>query len=384
MNGLALFAGVGGLELGLKIALGDGYFTRCYVEREAFAAAVLVARMEDAALDRAPLWDDIETFDGRAWRGRVDIVSAGFPCQPASVAGHRRGVTDDRWLWPALARVIEDVEPSLVFLENVRGLLTVNGGAAFGEILETLDSLGFDAIWDLFSAANVGGSHRRERLFVLLAHPERCGLQDRPVQHSGYLPGSLSPALADSERPQRRPLDGRGDGEIEGSHAIGSQAPGGAGVGDPVLAHPLWVPGRQRAGRQRVLQSGEELADPVRPRLEIGEPGPESRPLGPAGPRGTAVGDPDGHRWPKVLLGQSPVERPFPPGPGAFDDWRSVLAERPELEPAVRRVADGVAYRVDRLRAIGNGVVPLVAATAFLSLAARAGLMAGEREVRAA
>lgn len=76
MNGLALCAGVGGLELGLRIAIGDGFRTVCFVEREAYAAATLVARMEDQSLDRAPIWDDIATFDGAMWRGKVDLISA--------------------------------------------------------------------------------------------------------------------------------------------------------------------------------------------------------------------------------------------------------------------------------------------------------------------
>lgn len=94
MNGLALCAGVGGLELGLRLAIGPSYRTVCFVEREAFAAATLVARMEDEALDQAPVWDDLTTFDGRPWCGVVDLVAAGFPCQPLvrrrPAAGDRR------------------------------------------------------------------------------------------------------------------------------------------------------------------------------------------------------------------------------------------------------------------------------------------------------
>src|SRR3990167_8778450 len=91
VNGISLCSGIGGLELGLKIALGDAYRCVCYIEREGYAAATLVARMEDKALDSAPIWDDLATFDGGPWRGKVDIVSGGFPCQPASTAGRRKG-----------------------------------------------------------------------------------------------------------------------------------------------------------------------------------------------------------------------------------------------------------------------------------------------------
>ena len=116
--GLSLCSGAGGIDLGLTIAL-PGYRTVGHVERETYAAATLVARMEDASLDRAPVWDDVATFDGRPWRGAVDIVTAGYPCQPFSVAGKRRGADDPRHLWPHVARIIAEVEPPFVFLENV-------------------------------------------------------------------------------------------------------------------------------------------------------------------------------------------------------------------------------------------------------------------------
>ena len=116
--GLSLCSGAGGIDLGLAIAI-PGYRAVGHVERETFAAATLVARMEDASLDHAVVWDDVATFDGRPWRGAVDIVTAGYPCQPFSVAGKRRGADDPRHLWPHVARIIGEVEPPFVFLENV-------------------------------------------------------------------------------------------------------------------------------------------------------------------------------------------------------------------------------------------------------------------------
>lgn len=117
MNGLALCSGIGGFDLGLKIAMGSTYRTVCHVERNAYAAAVLVAGMEKAILDKAPIWDDIESFDGAAWRGCIDIITAGFPCQAFSPASRGRRVSVD--LWPAVLAVIEAVQPRYVFLENV-------------------------------------------------------------------------------------------------------------------------------------------------------------------------------------------------------------------------------------------------------------------------
>lgn len=162
VNGLALCAGIGGLELGLRLAM-PNYRTVVYVERESYAAATLVARMEDAAMDSAPIWDDLTTFDGAAWRGCVDIVTAGFPCQPWSFAGSRAGTDDERWIWPAIARIIRDVEPGAVFLENVPGL--VSGGLE--HVLWSLASLWFDAEWCVLGASDLGASHQRKRLFIL-------------------------------------------------------------------------------------------------------------------------------------------------------------------------------------------------------------------------
>ncbi len=160
--GLSLCAGAAGLDLGLHIAL-PAYRTVCYVEREAYAAAVLVARMEDASLGRAPVWDDVATFDGRGWRGCVDIISAGYPCQPFSLAGHMRGSDDPRHLWPHIARVVRECAPPFVFLENVAHHLRLG----FPEVARDLVGLGYRIAAGLFTAAEVGAPHRRERLFAL-------------------------------------------------------------------------------------------------------------------------------------------------------------------------------------------------------------------------
>ncbi len=162
MNGLALCAGIGGLELGIRSVF-PAARTVCYVEREAYCAEILAARGQAGDLDVAPIWDDLSTFDGAAWRGCVDFISAGFPCQPFSVAGKRQGLDDERWIWPAIERIIRDVGPSLVFLENVPGLVS----AGLGPVLASLHSLGFNAEWGLLRASDVGAPHRRERCFVL-------------------------------------------------------------------------------------------------------------------------------------------------------------------------------------------------------------------------
>lgn len=147
------------------------------VERQAYAASVLASRMVEGALGSCPIFDDLESFDGRAFRGRVDLVAAGFPCQGASVAGKRRGTDDARWLWPEVWRITRECGASMLFIENVPGLLTVNQGAAFGQILDDLASLGWVAEWDCVPAAAVGAPHVRDRVFLLAADADRVSVR---------------------------------------------------------------------------------------------------------------------------------------------------------------------------------------------------------------
>lgn len=206
--GLSLCSGIGGLELGLRLAIGPRYQTLCYVERDAYAAATLVDRMESKALDPAPIWDLLETFRGGPWSASVDIVTAGFPCQPVSCAGSQAGQNDDRWLWPDVARVLREVEPSVVVLENVPGLL-VRG---FGDVLRDLAELGFDAEWDVFSAQAGGAPHIRRRVF--LVGRRVAGTTSRhPFMANTYRGGFEVKRWENREQglPRWREPDGRGE-----------------------------------------------------------------------------------------------------------------------------------------------------------------------------
>jgi len=217
MNGLALFAGGGGLELGLSLALGTDYRTVAYVERECTSAAVLAANMERGWLDKAPVWDDVGTFTGDVVSplvDNIDIISAGFPCQPWSVAGRRAGTADDRWLWPYIVEILGAVHPQWAFFENVPGLL--RGG--LGPILGDLAALGFDAEWITVRASDVGAPHRRERVFIL-GDTDRQGLQGRqqPVEQRAYELPAWPPGPSDTdawaailtERPDLAPAVGK-------------------------------------------------------------------------------------------------------------------------------------------------------------------------------
>ncbi|MCC7097260.1 MAG: DNA cytosine methyltransferase [Thermomonas sp.] len=188
LRGLSLCAGYAGLDLGIHIAE-PRYRTVCYVEREAHAAATLVARMEDQALAPAPVWDDLKSFDGKPWCGRIHILSAGYPCQPFSLAGKRRGKRDPRHLWPDVERIIDEVRPRAVFAENVEGHIDLG----FAEVADSLRRLGFVAKAGLFTAREAGARHRRRRLFILAyADGDRCGVYARPDGGRGDDPADIA------------------------------------------------------------------------------------------------------------------------------------------------------------------------------------------------
>lgn len=161
MNELALFAGAGGGILGGKLL---GWRTVCAVERDAYCASVLSQRQNDGYLDPFPIWSDIETFDGRPWRGIIDVVSGGFPCQDISCAGKGKGITGERsGLWSEMSRIIGEVQPRFAFVEN-SPVLTSRG---LDTVLGDLAEMGYDAEWGIISALQVGAPHIRERIWIV-------------------------------------------------------------------------------------------------------------------------------------------------------------------------------------------------------------------------
>ena len=161
MNELALFAGAGGGILGGHLL---GWRTVCAVEWEPYAASVLLARQNDGILPPFPIWDDVQTFDGKPWAGRIDVVSGGFPCQDISAAGRGAGIKGTRsGMWGHMARIIGAVEPRYVYVEN-SPMLTSRG---LHRVLGDLAALGFDARWGVVSAAAVGAPHKRDRIWIV-------------------------------------------------------------------------------------------------------------------------------------------------------------------------------------------------------------------------
>ena len=262
MNELALFAGAGGGILGGRLL---GWRTICAVEYDKYAASVLVARQNDGCLEPFPVWDDVRTFDGRPWRGRVDVVSGGFPCQDISCAGTGAGLDGERsGLWGEMARIICEVRPRYVFVEN-SPMLTSRG---LHRVLGDLAEMGFDAEWGVLGADDVGANHIRKRVWI--------------VANSG-----------------------------------------GVGLAKP--KHKI------RSGWHESYGSSEDVANANRP--------------GRKKQRGAIPTQTQRH----------PAQR---------DGWW-------KAEPDVGRLVDGLASRVDRLKCLGNGQVPAVAATAFKLLSER-------------
>lgn len=286
MNELHLFAGAGGGILAGQLL---GHRTVCAVEWEPYAQAVLVARQNDGSLPPFPIWDDVQTFDGRPWRGVVDVVAGGFPCQDISVAGKGAGITGERsGLWSHMARIVGEVRPRFVFVENSPALITRGLGVVLGD----LAALGYDCKWTVLGAADVGAPHQRDRLWIL-AHSRKQRHDDaqQALRAGRDTVESGCEAVADADQHARHE---RGIGDTE-----------------------------QSAGR-RDADRGAKCADDV--------------------------ADTDSGK----RLGR------WEPLPSSLQKSRNGSAYCWAVEPDVGRVADGVASRVDRLKAIGNGQSPNV------------------------
>jgi DNA (cytosine-5)-methyltransferase 1 len=259
VNELALFAGAGGGILGGKLL---GWRTVGAVEIDPYCREILLRRQEEGILEPFPIWDEIRTFDGAAWSGCVDVITAGFPCQPFSTAGKRKGETDNRNMWPETIRVIREVGPKWCLLENVAGLLAHR---YYGTILGELAEAGYDAEWIVLGADDAGAPHRRKRVWIV-AKSASIRLERTESKRFWHNIGAFV---------------GNGSQDVADSAQIMRNGAGKAG----------------QKGRQESTDGG----------------------------------------W-----------------------WTT--------EPDMGRVADGVAYRVDRLKALGNGQVPAVVEAAWRSL----------------
>jgi len=281
LHELALFAGAGGGILGSKLL---GWDTRCAVEINPYCQQVLLARQRDGILPRFPIWDDIETFDGRPWRGSIDIVTGGFPCQDISCAGKGMGITGkSSGLFFEMLRIIKEVQPTFVLAENSPHLRT----KGLGTVVEGLTSLGYVGCHGVLGAWHVGAPHERNRMWIAATHPDRHKLWEQSRRGSG----------------ENREKETKSDNDIEN----------------------LWK---------------KEVANNTTPRCLAA--------------------------W--GIRDRFELEKPLFKRHVKMADQRAHKTTYWEAEPNVGRVVPGMASGLDRLKALGNGQVPLVAATAWTIL----------------
>ena len=299
MKVLDLFSGIGGFSLGLERA---GMETVAFCEIDPYCRKVLKKHWPDV-----PIHEDIWELDGFRYRGAVDVICGGFPCQPYSLAGERRGSADDRALWPQMLRVIREVGPRWVLGENVPGII----GMELDAVLSDLEGLGYACRPIVIPACAVDAWHRRDRVWILgHSHSQPAGTKyaetswlsafDAYSAGLGFREGRTGGVASHSERSAdtKRTIVADASGRRCGGTESGKmeQQGGAETIGTSIASN---------AGGARLEGLGLGL-------------GTE--------PEHTALGDPC--RWPD--------------------------------EPSVARVVHGLPGRVDRVRSLGNAVVPQI------------------------
>ena len=299
-----LFAGAGG---GLLADVLLGHQPVCAVEIDEYCQQVLSARQEDGCFPWFPIFEDVQAFDGRPWRGIVDVVAGGFPCQDISVAGSGAGLDGERsGLWREMARIIGEVRPRYAFIENSPALVT----RGLGRVLADLASMGFDARWGIVSAADTGAHHIRERLWIL-AHADSNAGGERPE--------------FSMQRGWAQKAEQAGVGGCRGSSED---------VADPNSVRELQQTGGECDKWDGAGYGSENLADAVRQCKQGFIP----------------CGSNQERR-------EKPERRPAGSCCYEFAQW--------PVEPGMDRVVNGMANRSHRIKAVGNGQVPRVHAAAF-------------------
>jgi len=330
---LGLCSGYGGIERGIELT-GQQLRTLAHVEIEAYAVANLVAKMEVGAMAPCPIWTDLKTLPLAPFRGVVDLLTGGYPCQPFSHAGRRLGKDDPRHLWPWICRIIDGVMPRMCFFENVEGHIT----KGLQQVLSDLEARGYKTAWGVFSAVEAGASHQRKRMFIM-AHSSSVERWDLCGQQSEQAPEELGGTGHDGGKlanPDNKGLEGQYkpqttvSGEDKGIQ-LGLES---GGPDSEAMANANSSRGREDKQPSELRATGPQQSSRS-PRSEVGEGEIEQV-----------------QRWPS-----RPAEEQF--------DW-----ERPRtIKRRVGRAADGTPTRVDQLRLLGNGVVPQTAAIAWKTLA---------------
>jgi len=320
---ISFCSGYAGIERGLDLA-GIRHRVIAYVEIEAFAIANLVSKMESGQLDPAPIYTDLKTFPGHLFRGAVDIITGGYPCQPFSAAGKRLGEKDPRHLWPYIRKHIRTIQPARVFLENVEGHISMG----LSSVISDLEEDGYRSTWGIFSAREVGAPHQRKRVYILADREGQfieCGKSER----------------ASAGQPEKEAGDR------------------GSVVADSISLRHRWGNSDGCEEKRQKVLSGEQGRSEVGSEVEG---------------RSKCGGD-MGYSKHDGLQGSS-VARNFICEEQKSNDQLFTRCNTTQVgswppEPGVGRVVDGCADRVDRIRLLGNGVVPQTAAKAWAELSNR-------------
>lgn len=329
MRTMHLFAGVGG---GLLADLILGHEPVCAVEWDPYCCAVLRERAAEGWFPGLHVYEgDVRLWDPSPWAGRVDCIAAGFPCQDLSCAGRGAGIGGERsGLWVEVMRAVDAIRPRFVFLENVPAIRTRGGEV----VLAALRQRGYRCRCGTLAAEDVGAPHRRERWWCL--------------------------ASADAERSERRQVNGAC--RVDRQDGIQQWQESASWIGELRAAMP---DASSLLGTEK--QRGEQDGDSQRASEVANSQGTVPR----NGLRDEDVADSDSERsQARVKRGDQRVSRGRQAHDSTTVEGRRDRAERSwwSVEPDVGRVAHGVASRVDRLRGIGNGQVPLQAALAWVLL----------------
>ena len=178
----SLFSGIGGFDLAARWM---GWTNAFHVERDPFCRQVLAHHFPESQS-----FDDVKTFDATKFRGRLSILSGGFPCQPFSAAGKRAGTSDDRYLWPEMFRIIREARPTYVVAENVRGLLSWNDGMVLDTVCSDLEGEGYEVLPVVLPAASVNAPHRRDRIWIVAYSVSAgAGREGGEISHKGRRTG---------------------------------------------------------------------------------------------------------------------------------------------------------------------------------------------------
>ena len=346
-NIISFCTGYGGIELGLHRVI-ENLRTVCYVEIETFAIANLVAKIEQGKMDAAPIWSDIKTFPAQIFRDKVHGIVGGYPCQPFSAAGKRKGTADPRHLWPYILGHIRTIRPVWCFFENVSGHLTLG----FDEVFKSLRDLGYSVEAGLFTACECISTHIVKIEDIdgkVIGEVEVCDCPPHKRQRLFIL------AYSDDQPDGQNTGGNEKKEEIQGEHRQALCRGGITGAGqqlaDTEQQRPIQSKSTARH-RQRLSKDGS-LRPPVADTKYKGLQGRQR------------TGGIDKERW-QEQDGPTPQCRQlYPARPGQEQyEWE----EPRTVKLGMGRTVDGFKSRVDELRLLGNGVVPAQAELAFRSL----------------